>query len=227
MKKVFMILLSIPKILFFNFRYLPISQAYKLPVIISYNTNVSVDGRIRLKSDVTFGMIVIGFHRVLECNVNDRTVIRIEKEGVMDFCGLAHIGRGSKLFVAKDSHLSLGDNFSISASSAISCYHHIEFGKDIQFSWNCLVMDSDTHVILDKQGIEINKPKPIVFGDKIWIGCNSTILKGSRIPSNCVIGANSVVTHNVPSFSFPIGSPAKLIKALKYDVVNYDIQIDN
>lgn len=94
----------------------------------------------------------------------------------MVFKGSAHIGNGSKIFVSKNAKLTIGDNFAISASSAINCYKEIKFGKYIQFSWNCLVMDSETHLIFDDCGNLSNEDKPILFGNKIWIGCNSTIL---------------------------------------------------
>ena len=213
--KIIVLLFSIPKILFYNFRYLKVSQAYRLPILVTYNTKMAIKGKIKINGIVSFGMIRLGFHKVPVCNSNDHTVIVVEKDANLVFYGSVHIGNGSKLHVAEKANLLIGDNFAISASSAINCYHHIEFGKNIQFSWNCLVMDSDTHGIFDKQGIVINKPKPIIFGDKIWIGCNSTILKGSRIPSNCVIGANSVVIGNYfNENSIIAGNPAKTIKEI-------------
>jgi acetyltransferase-like isoleucine patch superfamily enzyme len=215
MNKLLLILCSIPRILFFNFRYFPLYQAFRLPIFITYNTKVVVKGKIRIDGISHFGMIRIGFHKVNECNSYDQTILVVEKGAVLEFKGYSHLGRGSKLYVVEKAKLVLGDNFSISASSAISCYHYIEFGKDIQFSWNCLVMDSDTHVIYDINGKRINEDKPIIFEDKIWIGCNCTILKGTIIPSNCVIGANSVVTGNCfLKNSIIAGNPAKTIKEI-------------
>ncbi len=208
-------LISIPRTILFNLRYLPMSQAYKMPVVIAYNTKVIVMGKVRIKGNVSFGMIRIGFHTVPVCNRNDQTAFSIGKNACLEFLGSAHIGRGSKIHVAENANLILGDNFAISASSAINCYHSIEFGKDIQFSWNCLVMDSDTHVIYDQEGKIINNPESIIFGDKIWIGCNSTILKGAKIPSNCVIGANSVVTGSrFIENTIIAGNPAKTLKEI-------------
>lgn len=111
--------------------------------------------------------------------------------------------------------LELGDHFAISASSVISFYKHISFGRDIQFSWDCLVMDSDTHYIFNEKGCVINKNKEIVFGDNIWIGYRTTVLKGSLIPNNCVIGANSLVCGSKfePS-TIVADSPATSIKKI-------------
>ncbi len=212
MKKI----LSILKSLWFNFKYLPLKQALKLPVVLTYNTRIVCNGKVVLESkNITFAMIRIGFHKVPVCNDNDITSIIVEEEGRLYFKGSAHIGNGSKIYVADSAILSLGDNFAISASSALNCYYKIIFGRDIQFSWNCLVMDSDTHKIFDKEGRIVNPDKPITFGDKVWIGCNCMILKGSNIPSNSVIGANSVVSGGELQLNTVIvGSPARSIKEI-------------
>ena len=111
--------------------------------------------------------------------------------------------------------MQLCHNFSISASSQINCYKSISFGRDIQFSWDCLVMDSDTHNIYDERGKRVNDDREIVFGNKIWIGCRCTILKGSIIPNGCVIGACSCVSgKNFEENSIIAGVPAKSLKKI-------------
>lgn len=133
----------------------------------------------------------------------------------MRFDGTAHIGRGSKIVVADGAEMILGDNFAISASSTIVSYKKVIFGKDIQFSWDCLVMDSDTHCIYGLDGKVSNVPRQITFGDKIWICNGCMILKGTEIPSNCVIGAHSVVSGNkFEGNSIIAGSPARTIKKI-------------
>lgn len=158
-------------------------------------------------------MIRIGFHECSECNSTDTTLLQIR--GKLVFDGEAHIGGGSKIIVHKDAILELGDNFAISSSSTISCYKHIKFGKDIQFSWDCLVMDSDTHAIIDENGKRMNPDKDIVFGDKVWIGNRCMILKGATVPDVCVIGAKSVVSgSNYVGHSVIVGNPAKSVKRI-------------
>ena len=50
------------------------------------------------------------------------------------------------------------------------------------------------------------------IGNDVWIGANSTILRGLTIANGAVIGANSVVTHDVPDYAIVAGNPAKIIK---------------
>ena len=145
-----------------------------------------------------------------------RLAYPFRRGGVLRLDGSAHIGRGSKIIVAKNALIELGDNFAISASSTIVSYKRIVFGRDIQFSWDCLVMDSDTHNIYNEEGLISNPPSAIKFGNKVWICNGCMILKGTEIPSNCVIGAHSVVSgHKFESNSIIVGSPAKIVKKIK------------
>ena len=216
-KKGLDILLSVPKTLWFNLCYLPVHQAVKLPIWIHYGTAITINkgGTIIIPNAcVCTAMIHIGFHRVEICEPRAKTILSISG-GVLCFLGSAHIGHGSKIHVSHGAKLILGDNFSISASSAINCYKSIRFGKDVQFSWDCLVMDSDTHKIYDDEGNVTNEAKEIVVGDKVWIGCRTTILKGAVIPNNCVIGSCSLVSGNkYEPNSVIVGVPAKSIKKI-------------
>ena len=54
--------------------------------------------------------------------------------------------------------------------------------------------------------------KEIEISDDVWIGFNSTILKGVKIGKGAIIGANSFITKNVEEFTMVIGNPAKEIK---------------
>jgi len=65
---------------------------------------------------------------------------------------------------------------------------------------------------IDEQGVSTS---PIVIEDDVWIGANSVILPGVTIGKHAVIGAGSVVSHNVPPYSICLGIPAKVIK--QYD----------
>jgi acetyltransferase-like isoleucine patch superfamily enzyme len=53
---------------------------------------------------------------------------------------------------------------------------------------------------------------PISIGDDVWIGMNAVVLPGVNIGSNCVVGANSVVTKDIPPNCIASGNPCKVIK---------------
>ncbi len=58
--------------------------------------------------------------------------------------------------------------------------------------------------------------KPIVIGNRVWIGINVTICPGVKIGDNSVIAAGSVVTKDVPPNVIVGGNPARVIKELKF-----------
>ncbi len=51
-----------------------------------------------------------------------------------------------------------------------------------------------------------------VVGNDVWIGQNSTIMPGVKIGNGVIIGTNSVVAGNIPSYSVAVGNPAKIIR---------------
>ena len=50
---------------------------------------------------------------------------------------------------------------------------------------------------------------PIVIGDRVWVGAKATILRGTWFGDYSVIGANAVVTRDVPANAMATGNPAR------------------
>jgi acetyltransferase-like isoleucine patch superfamily enzyme len=61
----------------------------------------------------------------------------------------------------------------------------------------------------------INDFDTISMKDNVWVGFNSTILKGVKIGKGAVIAACSVVTKDIPEFCIAAGNPAKVIKHIE------------
>lgn len=220
MNKILLYAVSIPKTLWVNFRWLPFRIAIKMPFAVSYDTSFSLRGKSYFPNQIKPFMIRMGFPERPACN---RTTTKFECNGDLYFGGGVHLGNGSKIYVGKFGKLTLGDDFKISACSTILCYHKIVFGKNIQFSWDCLVMDSDTHPIFDENGNIINENKPFFFGDDIWVGCRCTILKGSILPGNNVIGSTSLVLGGkFEKNTIIAGNPAKGMKKIGGFSVKYN-----
>lgn len=57
--------------------------------------------------------------------------------------------------------------------------------------------------------------KEVNIGNDCWIGGNTVILPGVTIGNGTTVGAGSVVTQDIPSFSIAVGSPARVIKKVK------------
>ena len=63
------------------------------------------------------------------------------------------------------------------------------------------------------QGLEY--AYPIRIGNNVWIGAHSVILPGVTIGDHVVIGAGSVVTKDIPSYSLAVGNPCRVIRSLE------------
>lgn len=90
----------------------------------------------------------------------------------------------------------------------------ITIGNDCMFSSDILVYASDIHAIINLKTNElINRAKPIVIGDHVWVGRRVDILKGVCLPNNMIVGMGSVVTKSFEQSYISIaGNPAQIIK---------------
>ena len=89
----------------------------------------------------------------------------------------------------------------------------IVIGNDCMFSHHIYVRTTDSHSIINKKGCRINDAKDIHIGNHVWVGMQSLILKGAKIPDDCIVGARSIVgVSEYSSNSILAGSPAKIIK---------------
>jgi acetyltransferase-like isoleucine patch superfamily enzyme len=57
----------------------------------------------------------------------------------------------------------------------------------------------------------------VVIEENVWVGQNVSIMPDVTIGKGCIIGANSVVTHNIPPFSVAAGVPAKVLKNINHE----------
>ncbi|WP_367274289.1 DapH/DapD/GlmU-related protein, partial [uncultured Tenacibaculum sp.] len=96
-----------------------------------------------------------------------------------------------------------------SINNYIQANNGIVFGSNIEFGPGVNIISSNHDNANFKKHI---KAKPIVIGNNVWIGANSTILPEVSIGNNVVIGANSLVSKDIPSNSIVVGNPCKIIK---------------
>lgn len=163
MRRAIKILLSIPKTIYFNFRYLPIRQALKLPIWLAHNVRVKSMYKGGIDGDLNkMGMIHIGYHEADAVDVySAHTILDVHKGCKLVFDGDAHIGHGALLCVKEEGSLKLGKHFAISGTTKIVCSKNIAIGNDVQFSWDTLVMDSDAHHIIGTNGVPMENTSPI------------------------------------------------------------------
>jgi acetyltransferase-like isoleucine patch superfamily enzyme len=87
----------------------------------------------------------------------------------------------------------------------------IRMGDDSMMGFGSRVLDSDFH------NLDIHTPErssPVTIGERVWIASDVTVLQGVTIGDDVVIGARSVVTHDLPPGVLAIGHPARPVRAL-------------
>ena len=110
--------------------------------------------------------------------------------------------------------VTIGDRCLIGKGTGIVGHFSIEIGDDVWTGHNVYITDQN-HGYKDVTlpiSVQTMPEKPVRIGNGSWLGYGSVILPGADIGEHVVIGANSVVTGVIPSFSVAVGSPAKVIK---------------
>lgn len=111
--------------------------------------------------------------------------------------------------------LKIGNRVSATASLQISALNKIVIEDDVMFASNIFICDGlhgyeNTDVPYKYQ--PMFKIEPITIGRGCWIGQNVVIMPGVTIGEMSIIGANSVVTKDIPSRSIAVGAPARVVK---------------
>jgi acetyltransferase-like isoleucine patch superfamily enzyme len=127
--------------------------------------------------------------------------------------------------------IKIGNNTYIGDNTRIWSGEYISIGNNVLISHNVNIIDTSAHekdaferserfLDLIKNGPWVSKgnvlTEPIYIGDYVWISFNVSILRGVTIGEGAIIGANSVVTKDIPPFSLSVGNPAKVIKYLNH-----------
>ena len=141
------------------------------------------------------------------------------------------------IFESSTGTITVGKRTYIGGGTTLIAHSDIIIGNDVTMAWGIWVYTHDSHSLDWKERVKdislqnddyragrsfisskdwsVVKTAPVHVCDKVWIGFNAIILKGVTIGEGAVVGAGSVVTHDVPAWSVVAGNPAKVVKILK------------
>lgn len=110
--------------------------------------------------------------------------------------------------------LLIGKGCGFGYNNHITCVRNVTIGDFVLTANNVYISDNlheyeNIHVPIMKQPVKFKRA--VVIGDGAWIGENVSII-GASIGKNSVVGANSVVTKDIPDYSVAVGSPAIVIR---------------
>ncbi|MGZ5597001.1 MAG: acyltransferase [Usitatibacter sp.] len=141
----------------------------------------------------------------------DRALARSRDRAIkksLHFCG-----RGVILYQPVEFYgpaaLDIGDNTSIAAFVHIWCGGRVIIGADCMIGSHVAISSlTHDHRAALMRGTMV--AKPVVVEDGVWIGSHAVILPGVTLGRGAVVGAGSVVTHDVPPGAIVYGVPAAI-----------------
>ena len=124
-----------------------------------------------------------------------------------------------------DARIRIGEGTFLNIGVMVAAGDLVEIGDHCMFANGCFVTDSnhrfdDPDRPITWQGFTSKGPTRV--GDNVWCGANVVVTSGVTIGERCVIGANSVVTQDIPPFSIAAGAPAKVLRQVEYDSAEDD-----
>jgi len=106
--------------------------------------------------------------------------------------------------IAAVESVFIGDNVLIASKVFISDHNHGSYSGE---------MHSDPN---QPPALRPIISKPVMIDDNVWLGELVCIMPGVTVGKGSIVGAHSVVTHDIPSYSIAVGSPAKVIKQYNF-----------
>jgi lipopolysaccharide O-acetyltransferase len=190
-------------------KYSP-SEIIKLIFFVFYTKLVLPNARlirypidIRGKKNIQFGKnLTVGHHcRIETHSTNNKKVLIIGKNiQINDF---VHIAAKEKVLI--------GDNVLIASKVFISDICHGSYKGN--------TFDSDPMLEPRKRALS---SLSVVVSENVWIGESVSVLPGVKIGKASIIGANSVVTRDIPDYSIAAGNPAKVIKQYNFTTMRWE-----
>ncbi|HEX2840975.1 acyltransferase [Hyphomicrobium sp.] len=109
----------------------------------------------------------------------------------------------------------IGAGSFINSGCVLYTGHGIRIGVNVLIAANCTLAPTNHEVrdrsrLIREQGFSPSRGG-IVIEDDVWIGANSVLLDGAIIRRGAVVGAGSVVRHELPEYSINVGAPARTV----------------
>ncbi|MFQ4145772.1 acyltransferase [Chlorogloeopsis sp. ULAP02] len=205
-------------ILFNLAKGIPTSIGVKLRSLLYHNIFAKIGKSARIQYGVEFiepSCIEIGSNVAIFRGVN------INASGHQN--NKIHLADGVVIDYGVDIRSLINTSIYIDQDTFIGPYVCMAGPGNIKIGKNCLIAShtgifANNHIYSDPtQSIESQgvTRQGIVIEDDCWLGSGVKVLDGVTIGKGCVIGANSVVTKDIPRFSIAVGVPARVIKSRK------------
>ncbi|HBC99496.1 MAG TPA: acyltransferase [Lachnoclostridium sp.] len=151
--------------------------------------------------------------------------LHLEKGAVLE--GTLEVMKNGRVTIGKNTHvrrwccfrpyggyIKIGDNCTVNSFSHISGNGGVEIGNNVLIATQCVIVSAN-HIFEDCKvpiSVQGETKEKITIEDDCWLGAGVKVIAGVTIHKGSVIGAGTVVTHDVPPYSVVVGVPGKVIK---------------
>lgn len=119
-----------------------------------------------------------------------------------------------------DPKLVIGDRTQLGLNFTAICSDRLYIGDDVLVAGGVIITTQNHGMDPESERSYQRQPlisAPVYIENGCWIGEHAAILPGVTIGEKSIIGANSVVTKDIPAYSIAAGIPAKVIKTWDFE----------
>ncbi|MGO9336356.1 MAG: acyltransferase [Terracidiphilus sp.] len=178
---------------------------------LSWQYNVFIEGKV-----IVLGRPLIDIRKGSKLYLGNGVILTSRNKGYH-----LNIQAPVKLFADRPgAEIRIGEQTRI-AGSCIHAQRSVMIGKRCLIAGNCQIIDANGHdpsfPNVERRLHTQGPSAPIVIEDDVWLGTNTVVLPGVTIGRGAVIGANSVVSSNIPPMVVARGNPAEVVLDYRLD----------
>ena len=146
-------------------------------------------------------------------------VLSALREGRLEIGPQVLLEPGVWITAPGQARIRIGGGSFLNLGVMVAAQDLVEIGRHCMLANHCFVSDAghrfdDPNLPVPWQGFTSKGPTRI--GDNVWCGAGVVVTSGVTIGERCVIGANSVVTSDIPAYSVAAGVPARVLRKIEY-----------
>jgi acetyltransferase-like isoleucine patch superfamily enzyme len=126
---------------------------------------------------------------------------------------------GCWLTLSPRARIEIGSGCFLNKNTMLAALDRIEIGDHVMFANNCFVGDADHRYDDPDQPVTwqgFSSQGPVRIGSNCWFGVGCVVTSGVTVGERCVVGANSVVTEDLPPRVLAAGAPARVIREIEF-----------
>ncbi len=145
--------------------------------------------------------------------------LQMLREGRLEIGSHAYFEPGVWL-TSDTGRITIGGGALLNLGVMVAALERVEIGAHCMLANGCVITDANHRV--DEPDTPVpwqgfTTKGPVVIGDNVWLGAHVVVTSGVTIGRRAVIGANSVVTTDIPAFAVAAGAPARVLRTVGSD----------